>query len=105
MKESANMILRQFAAHRGLRPAETDVCLWSIYGYVIQRRMLDFSLVYSLLMRLDKAMDHGKLPEEIVQIFGSCSEKFVDGALRVIRHVRSYSEFNEDPSNLISLLQ
>jgi hypothetical protein len=56
-------------------------------------------------MRLDKAMDHGKLPEEIVQIFGSCSEKFIDGALRVIRHVRSYSEFNEDPSNLISLLQ
>ncbi len=102
---SASIILRQFAAHRGLRPAVTDVCLWTAYVTVMQRRTLDFSVMHDLLLRLDSAFNDSKLPEETSQIFWAAADKFIENVLHVVRHLRSNPKLRTNPTNLISLLQ
>jgi len=55
MGDLASLALRQFAAHRGLRPSVTDVCLWSAYTSTLARRTLDYALLRPLLQRIRKS--------------------------------------------------
>lgn len=106
LSETASLLLRQFAAHRGLRSAVTDVCLWSVYSAVLHRRTLDFNLVLSLLQRLRKAITGAKLPEEELNaVFWTASESFLSAVLSIVRHVRDQSDLCTNPSHLTALLE
>ena len=106
LPESATVMLRQFAAHRGLRLAVTDACCWSVYATALHKRTLDFSIVLGLVQRLRKAINEGKLPEEeLVNVFWTAADSFIAAALLVIRHLRNNSELIHKPEQLSALLE
>jgi len=108
MPETAVVALRQFAAHRSLRPPVTDVCLWSAYTMTLSRRTLDFCLLYGLLQRIRKAIHSDQFTVQVDQlsvIFWTSSETFVRDALSYIRHIRDNLHLCSSPAHLTALLQ
>lgn len=103
--EAADSLLRQFAAHRGLKQSVVDDCVWSVYATALPKRTLDFVLLLNLIQRLRKAMSDDKLnEEELVAIFWSAAENFNSAALSVIRYVRNHPEVCSDGDQLAALL-
>lgn len=101
-----NYLFSQFAAHRGLRQSVTDVCSWSVYSTALHKRILDFTLLFTLFQRLRKAFNYGKLPEEeLVDMFWAASDSFTEAALSVIRHFRNNPEINTSSHQISSLLE
>jgi BAI1-associated protein 3 len=106
LPDSAAVMLRQFAAHRGLRPSVTDACCWSVYSTALHKRTLDLVVMLNLVQRLRKAINDGKLPEEeLVNVFWTAADSFVVAALSSIRHLRNNSELNTKPEQLSALLE
>lgn len=106
LPDPASVLLRQFAAHRGLRQAVTDACSWSVYATALHKRNLDFSMLLSLLQRLRKAINEGRLPEEeLVNIFWTATDTWVEAALSVIRYLRNSPELSSKPDQLLALLE
>lgn len=106
LPESVAITLRQFAAHRGLRPAVTDACSWSVYATALHKRTLDFTLLLGIIQRLKKAISDGKLPEEeLVNVFWTAADTFVGAALSAIRHQRNNSELCNKTEQFTALLQ
>uniref|UniRef100_A0A0N8EGD3 Unc-13 D n=1 Tax=Daphnia magna TaxID=35525 RepID=A0A0N8EGD3_9CRUS len=104
--DSAALMLRQFAAHRGLRQSVTDACLWSVYSTAFHKRTLDLSVMLGLVQRLRKAINDGKLPEEeLVNVFWTAAESFSVAALSAIRHLRNNPELSTRPDQLSALLE
>ena len=103
--ESAIVMLRQFAAHRGLPQAVTDVCCWSVYANALHKRTLDFSIMLGLVQRLRKVINDEKLPEELLNVFWTAAEYFIGAALTTIRHLRNNSEIIQRPEQLSALLE
>ena len=103
--ESAIVMLRQFAAHRGLPQAVTDVCCWSVYATALHKRTLDFSIMLGLVQRLRKVINDEKLPEELLNVFWTAAEYFIGAALTTIRHLRNNSEKIQRPEQLSALLE
>ena len=104
--ESATVILRQFAALRGLPQAVTDACCWSVYATALRKYPLDFSVMLGLVQRLHKAIDNGKLSEEkLVNVFWRAADSFTGAALTTIRHLRNNSELIQKPEKLSPLLE
>lgn len=106
LPDSAAVILRRFANHRGLRPSVTDVCCWSVYATTLPKRTLDFVEMLNLFRRLRMAITDGKLPEEeLINIFWMASDSFVVVALSSLRHLRNNPELSTKPSQLSALLE
>lgn len=104
--DTAAALLRQFAAHRGLRQSVVDDCMWSVYASVLPKRPLDFVLLLNVLQRLRKAITDEKLvEEELVTVFWSGAESFATAALSVIRYLRNHADICSDPAQLSALLE
>ena len=104
--ESATVMLRQFAAHRGLPQVVIDACCLSVYTTVLHRRTLDFSIMLGLVKRLRKAINDGNLPEEkLVNVFYTVVDSFIDAAMSTICHLRNNSELIQKPEKLSPLLE
>ncbi|EFX82091.1 hypothetical protein DAPPUDRAFT_316637 [Daphnia pulex] len=106
LPDSAAVMLRQFAAHRGLRSCVTDACSWSVYATVLHKRTLDLGMMLNLVQRLRKAINDGKLPEEeLVNVFWTAADSFVVAALSAVRYLRNNPELSTKPEQLSFLLE
>ena len=104
LSKAATMILRQFATRRRLGAVATDVCLWSVYSNVLQKRNVDFGVVYAILQRLEIFLRDERLTGRLLEIFWTSARRFVDGAFVHIRHVRDRC-IDESPDNFTTLLR
>lgn len=104
--ELPDYLLQEFAAHRGLRQPVTDVCSWSVFSTLLHKRTLDFTMLLSLIQRLRRAIVDGKLTEnDLLDVFWTATDSFVETALSAIHHLRSNSELNTNSIQLSALLQ
>lgn len=100
----ANVILGQFAVHRGLSQALTDICSWTAYSTVLQHRTLDFTILLDLIQKIHQALD--KLSnEEHLNIFWTATDSFTEAALSIISNLRNNSELNTNSQQLSALLE
>lgn len=99
-------LLRQFATKSGLNQSVADVCSWSVYSSALHKRILDFTVLLPLIQRLRKALKKGKLSdEELVNMFWTATDSFIEAALTAICNVRKNYELNTKPQQLSALLE
>ena len=92
LPESAAVMLRQLAAHRGLRPAITDICLWSVYSAACHKRVLDFQLVLGLIQRIKRFLPELADDDPPVATFWAAADSMVKAILSILRRSRSHPE-------------
>ena len=108
LPETATLLMRQLAAHRGLRAVAVDVCTWSILGgRALHKRTLDFTILVSLIARIRRAFS---IPGEVIdplldQIFWSAADGVIHAGVSVVRHLRNNSQLSANPSQLNALLE
>lgn len=99
-------LIRQFAAHRGLDRLVTDVCTWSVFSAAIHHRSLDFTMLLTLIQGLHTAMNDNKSNvKELIEMFWTATDSFIEAALSTICNLRNNSELNTNSEQLTALLE
>ena len=109
LPETATLMMRQLAVHRGLRPVAVDICTWSVLGrWALHKRTLDFTIFVSLVARIRRAFSvpSGELVDPLLdQMFWSAADAVVHSSVAAVRHLRNNSQLSANPSQLNALLE
>jgi len=108
LPESALLVLPHLAVHRGLQPWMKNLCLWSVYSSVLQRRNLDFHLVRDVLQKLCGIISTNQIgdeEEQFMSAFWAASGRFVTAALASIHNARNCLELWRSSNQMSALLQ
>ena len=112
LPETATLMMRQLAVHRGLRPVAVDICTWSVLGkWALHKRTLDFTILVSLVSRIRRAFSIPGAGGEVMidplldQMFWSAADAVVHSSVAAVRHLRNNSQLSTNPSQLNALLE
>ena len=105
LPETATLMMRQLAVHRGLRPVAVDICTWSVLGrWALHKRTLDFTLFVSLVARIRRAFSvpGGEVVDPLLdQMFWSAADAVVHSSVAAVRH----SQLSANPSQHNALFE